>query len=54
MHFKKGTEIKETFVTGKINKTMAFPRWKDFKFEEKEKMVTCWSLRVWNVSNYNT
>ena len=52
--FQKGTGIKETLVTRQINTATAFPRWKDFQFEEKEKMVTCWSLGVWNVSNYNS
>lgn len=38
---------------GEINKSMAFPIWKDFKFEEKkEKIVNCWSLVVWNLNSY--
>lgn len=35
MYFKKGTEIKDCSL-GEINESMAFPIWKDFKFEEKK------------------
>lgn len=53
MHFEKARGSKRLVPEGVTDKSTAFPRGKDFKFEEKkEKMANCWSFVVWNSSKY--